>query len=163
MRFLLFISFLIALASCSTDVVLNDSKTHSDSIVNRNLSDTIPVTQHHHYKNRVDSALKYFVAEEGTKGDNNFYIEDVVVDSAGQYFSAWVFYPKRNMLILFEPYIDGIFPAKELVLSRRKLDLVKDVVPTIADLHGSTYLITEEWKNERLKACKNGSHFLITK
>lgn len=161
---LFFFLFSVCISCKNTKNISTNKEAVVDSLeMKKQYRNTIPVSEHLHFKNRVISALEYLVREDGVKGNNNFYIQDIVVDSNQKYTSPWVYWKEKNRLILFEPYQDSILPAKELYLSRRNLDLKKDVVPTIDDIHGSTYLITEESKQQYLTSCKKGSHFLIKK
>jgi hypothetical protein len=60
---------------------------------------------------------------------------------------AWVLWEQGGELILYE---NG---ATDLGLSRRRLNLNKDVVENESDLHGSTYLITKNWLEQLRIAC----------
>ena len=159
MRIVSFLLFITLFISCSNSSEVNHHNKKNDARAHY-VNDTILVNEHPDFKNRVEPAAKYLTSKEGIKGENNFYFESLVVDSLGKYNCPWVFWPEKNILILFEPRIETTEPV-ELFLSRRKLDLIKDVVPTEADLQGSTYLITAQWKDEKLKKCKKGFHLII--
>jgi hypothetical protein len=61
--------------------------------------------------------------------------------------SAWVIWQQKRKIILWEGQND-------LDLSRRKLDLKSDVVPTENDLHGSSYLVTKAWVEQITDVCE---------
>lgn len=68
---------------------------------------------------------------------------------------AWVHWSEARKIILWEG-------GDTLIHSRRDLDLDRDVVPTLDDVHGSTYLITRAWLEETLADCaKHGTRFVI--
>jgi hypothetical protein len=60
---------------------------------------------------------------------------------------AWVIWKQRNELILWEA------GETDLDISRRKLDLKKDVVGSASEIGGSTYLVTKAWVDGLLQDC----------
>jgi hypothetical protein len=76
---------------------------------------------------------------------------------------AWLYWKEGNKLILWEPSSMPEYPLS-LCFSHRYLDLKKDVVKTLADVRGSTYLVTQDWVNKTLADCaKHGDRFVVTK
>lgn len=61
---------------------------------------------------------------------------------------AWVIWQAGQEMILYEQ------GETDLTLSRRKLNLKKDVVENDAALQGSTYLVTHEWVAQLGKECQ---------
>ncbi|BDC52847.1 hypothetical protein F183_A51620 [Bryobacterales bacterium F-183] len=83
----------------------------------------------------------------------------VVGTSEGDAKRAWVHWKEGNMLILWEPGDEY-----QIARSRRKLDLMKDVVGTEADLNGSTYLVTRQWADTITTACTHtGALYTVEK
>ena len=64
---------------------------------------------------------------------------------------AWVYWRQANRLILWEPQVE---PVADLTLSRRKLDLRKDVVESRDAVGGSSYIVTRDWLHETLRDCE---------
>lgn len=77
---------------------------------------------------------------------NNFCILGVTVGDGGR--QAWVWWKEESQLILWE---DG---ESDLTLSRRVINLKKDVVETDRDLRGSTYKVTKSWLSLFKGYCK---------
>lgn len=61
--------------------------------------------------------------------------------------SAWVIWRQGRQMILWEG-------QQNLDDSRRDLHLASDVVPTEADLHGSTYRVTKAWVKRIAAVCE---------
>lgn len=71
---------------------------------------------------------------------------------------AWVIWQPGHEILLYEQ------GETDLTLSRRKLNLKKDVVENDAALKGSTYLVTREWVAQLSKECQQyGSTLRIEK
>ncbi len=84
----------------------------------------------------------------------------VIGQKDGRYQQAYVYWPSENKLILWTP---DVTDPETLVHSRRYLDLTRDVVKG-SDVHGSTYLLTQTFVDETLRACATkGDHYTITK
>lgn len=74
---------------------------------------------------------------------------------------AWVWWREGNSLILWEPVADPEYPDS-LLLSRRFLDLDRDVVASEAQVGSSTYLVSKTWVAETQADCqRHGDQFLI--
>jgi hypothetical protein len=70
------------------------------------------------------------------------------VDAGGSRV-AWIVWPRRNRLILWEGQDLADTP------SRRELDMTRDVVNSPAELHGSSYLVTRGWLETILSRCRS--------
>lgn len=72
---------------------------------------------------------------------------------------AWVLWPERRALILWEPTTGHL---DNLALSRRWLHLDRDVVLNDSDVAGSTYLVTKAWADRVAADCRDrGDHYSI--
>ncbi len=67
---------------------------------------------------------------------------------------AWVYWPRGNRLVSWEPAAEGFDSSETLIRSRRDLDLATDVVETDADIGSSTYLVSRPWVDMVLNDCK---------
>ena len=76
---------------------------------------------------------------------------------------AWVYWTEGHEIILWSGASDPQSAPTALVYSRRILDLKKDVVPTEADIKGSTYLVTRTWVHDVISVCRTrGVKYQIT-
>jgi hypothetical protein len=71
--------------------------------------------------------------------------------------TALIFWREGNKLILWE----GQQPPWALVDSRRLWDLARDVVDTLEQVRGSTYLLTKAWVEEKRHDCAVDGESLI--
>jgi hypothetical protein len=85
-----------------------------------------------------------FALKHRPAAENTFCILGFSADDAK---SAWVLWREGREIILWEG-------GSDLSLSRRVIHLKSDVVPTEADLHGSTYLVTKPWVDGLSKSCE---------
>ncbi len=103
-------------------------------------------------------ALEYLVHQQGKQELNHFCVIGYQLAADNQ--PACAYWEENNALILWAP-MRG--PAV-LSLSRRFLDLDKDVVESDADVNGSTYVVSRRWANTVIDDCKKrGDAFVITK
>jgi hypothetical protein len=87
----------------------------------------------------------------------------VVGYNDGESRRAWVHWREGKALILWEGSADPVHADDALILSRRQLDLNTDVVPTSADIAGSTYRIDRLWLDRTLADCAaRGTHYAVT-
>lgn len=103
--------------------------------------------------------LKTLVREKGESRTNHLYVSPI--KKVGKASFVWVYWREKRQLILWES-----FDTEKCKLSdsRRTFDLDKDVVPTIDDINGSTYLVDEEWARKTIGDCmKNGKEYIIQK
>jgi hypothetical protein len=111
-------------------------------------------------------ALKQVVAEKARGNRNTFYISPVCYLSNG-YSIAHVYWPEGRALILWEPRSKGDEPSQrrhELVWSRRFWRLDKDVVPTVNEVAGSSFLLTRALARRDIRDCvRNGRKFVLYK
>jgi hypothetical protein len=106
-----------------------------------------------------EKVLKALVNEKADGTTNHLYVSPV--KKIGKDEFAWVYWKEKRQLILWEP-----FDTKQwkLSLSRRTLNLDKDVVPAAEDIKGSTYLVDEDWACRTIGDCmKNGREYIIQK
>jgi hypothetical protein len=128
----------------------------------------IPISQHPDYSPYVRPALRSLVAQSGVNRRNHFYICRVEIFEGG-YDHAWVYWRENRAIVLWEPFRG--YNARgdsdqtyDLVFSRRYLRRDKDVVPTLEDVGGSSYLVTRQWWRETVRDCvQNGDRFVIYK
>jgi hypothetical protein len=104
--------------------------------------------------------LAKLVAEKGRQKVNHFYA--VGYRFPDGYELAWLYWKEGRALILWEPVAKPEYPS-DLRLSRRYLLLDRDVVPTDAEVKGSTYLVTRAWADSVIEdTTKRGDSFVIT-
>jgi hypothetical protein len=89
--------------------------------------------------------LTNYARKHNPKSGNDFCVVGYL--TSDDLKSAWVIWQQKRKIILWEGQND-------LDLSRRRLDLKSDVVPTENDLHGSTYLVTKAWVKKITDACE---------
>ena len=110
-------------------------------------------------------ALNQVVAEKAPRTRNTFYISPVCYFDNG--FSHTVVYWREGQaLILWEPDPTATKERRrhELVWSRRFWLLDKDVVPTLTEVAGSNYLLTEALARRDIRDCvRHGRKFVIYK
>jgi len=109
------------------------------------------------YFSNAQEVLEGLVQRKSHKMVNHFCV--IGYDVPKSIGMAWVYWQEGNAIILWEANTD---PAYRLETSRDYLDLKKDVVPTLADVHNSTYLVTREWVREIETDCASrGVNFSI--
>ncbi len=67
---------------------------------------------------------------------------------------AWIHWTEGGKIILWRGASDPESAKTAISRSRVSKDLKKDVVPTEADIKGSTYLVTRAWVNHLLSDCR---------
>ena len=67
---------------------------------------------------------------------------------------AWIHWVEGHQIILWWGANNPLGAKSAIARSRRVLDLKKDVVPSDADLKGSTYLVTRDWVAQVLADCQ---------
>jgi hypothetical protein len=110
-------------------------------------------------------ALREVVAEKAKHRRNTFYVSPVHYFNHGA-SNAVVYWKEGRSLILWEPERSATSQGRrhELVWSRRFLSLDKDVVPTLADVGGSTFLLTKAMARRMIRECvRNGQKFVVYK
>jgi hypothetical protein len=126
----------------------------------------ISVRRHSYYAPLVLPALKELVAERGRVKRNHFYVGRVEVFEGG-YHSVVVYWRENRALVLWEPGrgVDrrgDSDPRYDLRDSRRYWRLDKDVVPTLADIGGSSFLITRKDAREWIRDCvRHGERYVV--
>ncbi|HUS09632.1 MAG TPA: hypothetical protein VMZ30_04125 [Pyrinomonadaceae bacterium] len=128
----------------------------------------IPVSEHSYYVANVIPALKKLVAQSGKSKKNHFYVGRVEMLESG-YHSVLVYWKENQALVLWEPgrgsnpqgYPDSKF---DLADSRRYWELDKDVVPTLDDVGGSSFLITRKDARRWVRDCvSHGARYVINR
>lgn len=66
---------------------------------------------------------------------------------------AWVHWLEGKQIVLWEEAAEPADASHLLVRSRRVTDLETDVVATLEDVHGSTYLVPRSWVRRMSAAC----------
>ena len=110
-------------------------------------------------------ALKQVVAEKARHVRNTFYVSPVCYFNNGT-SNAMVYWREGRALILWEPdpSADPDRRRHELVWSRRFLSLDKDVVPTLADVGGSSFLLTKQMARDMVRECvRDGKKLVLYK
>ena len=126
----------------------------------------IPILQHPYYGPNVLPALKELVTQSGESTSNHFCVGRVEVLEGG-HESVLVYWKENRALVLWEPgrglNLRGIpDPRYDLKHSRRYWDLDEHVVPTLAGIGGSSFLISREHAREWLRKCEQtGEQFVI--
>ena len=126
----------------------------------------ISVRQHPYYAPYVLPALKELVAHRGKSRTNHFYVGRVEVLEGG-YHSVLVYWAENRALVLWEPRRgynpQGDFdPRYDLRDTRRYWELDKDVVPTLDDVGGSSFLITRRDARRWVRDCvRHGGKFVV--
>lgn len=108
---------------------------------------------------QTEKVLEALVQEKADVTTNHLYVSPI--KKTGKDGFAWVYWKEKRQLILWEP-----FNTKQwkLSLSRRVLNLDKDVLPAAEDIKGSTYLVDEDWACRTIGDCmKNGKEYIIQK
>lgn len=126
----------------------------------------IPAREHPSYGPYIVPALNELVAQYGKVRRNHFYVGRVQLLESG-YHSVLVYWKENRVLVLWEPgrgydrhgYPD---PKYDLAASRRYWRLDKDVVPTRADIGGSSFLITQQDARDWMQDCmRYGERYVI--
>lgn len=117
------------------------------------------VEKHPVFKDRYKLAAQCLVFSAQRK-KGTFYFPKVASNWEKE-GAPWVYWLEGNELILFEPYEEGS-PHQELIFSRRRLNLKKDVVETPDEVGTSTYLVDRAWATARIDEAKNGTKFIAS-
>jgi len=126
----------------------------------------IPIRKHPYFAGHVLPALKLLVREYGKARINHLYVSPVDVFENGAY-SALVYWKENNARVLWEPYSgynkEGNHdPNYDLRDSRRYWRLKKDVVATLADVGGSSYLLTRSDAQRMVQDCRlRGEKYVV--
>ena len=88
---------------------------------------------------------KYIIKRQIQKSTQVCLLGKMTTDSSKL---AWVIWSPGQEILLYEQ------GETDLQLSRRKLDLKKDVVENDAAINGSTYLVTRDWVAQLKKECQ---------
>jgi hypothetical protein len=144
-------------------LIFSAAASAQDKVVSR-----IPVRKHPDYAPHVIPALKRLVAQSGIKRRSHFYVCRVETFENG-YDHAWVYWKENRAFVLWE-LLQGhnargdSDPTYDLVDSRRYLERDEDVVPTLDDVGGSTFLVTRQWWRDTVQDCvRHGDSFVIYK
>lgn len=89
--------------------------------------------------------VKQFARRHRLKGINDFCIVGYSAADRSRY--AWVIWRQGQKIILWDA------GDADLDLSRRQIDMKKDVVGSDRELQGSTYLVTRAWVDDLIAAC----------
>ena len=128
----------------------------------------IPVSEHSNYAPHVLPALKKLVVQRGKSKKNHFYVSRVEMLEGG-YHSVLVYWKENQALVLWEPgrgsnpqgYPD---PKFDLTDSKRYWELDKDVVPTLDDVGGSSFLITRKDARRWVRDCVSyGARYVVNR
>jgi hypothetical protein len=108
-----------------------------------------------------EASLERLIARRGTRPKDHVCVVGYrAALPSGE--RAWVYWAEARALVLWEPMVAEARPGDALLFSRRTLSLDRDVVPTEADLHGSTYRVTKAWVDSVLSDCRtHGERFVI--
>lgn len=139
-------SFSVALALCTADSARADDRAEKPFRVSESAV---------FFRPRV--ALERFVAASHARNADLCVV--AYPGRAGGAPHAWIVWPGRRALVLWEPTADH---TDNLMLSRRWLDLDRDVVATDDDVAGSTYLVTRAWVDQTVADCNQyGERFRV--
>ncbi len=67
---------------------------------------------------------------------------------------AWIYWTEGQRLILWGGATNPASAKTSIALSRRSLDMRKDVVPTEDDIAGSSYRVTRAWAKRVIADCE---------
>lgn len=104
------------------------------------------------FKDYLSVAARYIDAQHARRPS---HVCVVGIDNEPDHM-AWMIWREGRKIVLWEP------GENDLALSRRTIDLTKDVVHSNADLHGSTYRVTDAWVNALNAACERHGHRFTT-
>jgi len=143
-------SILIVAATFASFMFLTYKESAAQDIV---LGGTFNIASDMDFKNYQD-VIRRFVRKHRLKTSEDFCIVGYI--AADNSKLAWVLWDQGKEIILWEP------GESDLDLSRRKINLEKDVVDFDIDLHGSTYLVTRLWVDNLVTACsKDGTQLHV--
>jgi hypothetical protein len=107
---------------------------------------------------KPEELLTQLAAKKGGKAEVNHFCVLGYRDKSGYTF-GWVYWQEGSALIVWDP---SALPHPPLWLSRRYLDLRRDVVATEDQIRGSTYLVTQGWVEGVKSDCsKIGDRYVI--
>jgi hypothetical protein len=128
----------------------------------------VPVSEHSYYAPHVLPTLKKLVAQRGKVKKNHFYVGRVEILEGG-YHSVLVYWKENQALVLWEPGRGSNSqgnpdPKFDLADSRRYWELDKDVVPTLDDVGGSSFLITRKDARRWVRDCvRRGAQYVVNR
>ncbi|WLI87644.1 hypothetical protein Q4S45_12925 [Massilia sp. R2A-15] len=118
------------------------------------IGQTFSLDQTHDFSN-YKSVVRKYIQKQRPHAAEDVCVLGLIADDRSKF--AWVLWEQGGELILYE---DG---ETDLSLSRRRLNLKKDVVASESDLRGSTYLITKDRLEQIRNAChQHGAQLHIT-
>ena len=116
-----------------------------------------PAHSHHEFRDAA-SLLAQLAGENGLHPSNHFYVSAVNLVGTRDEFT-WVYWKEERLLIMWNP-----FYRDQWRLSLCKTwNLTTDVVSSEAELHGSNYLLTQEWARAIVRQCESGDRYVIAR
>lgn len=152
----------------SLQVLLLLLLTASTSFTQERVVERISVLQHPYYAPNVLPAINNLMSVFGRAKINHFYVGRVEVRDDGRH-SVLVYWKEKRALILWEPGRGSnsqgeADPKFDLAHTRRYWRLNKDVVRTLDDVGGSSFLITRQDAREWIEECvRHGVRFTINR
>jgi hypothetical protein len=122
------------------------------SFAQSNAERFLSVREHPDYA-KLPSAFQQLMTEKAKKKINTFYVAKIDTKIGFTH----VFWKEENALILLEPVSYDWKYA--LLWSRRYWEYNTDVVPTLDDVKGSSYLLTKATWRRLVASCLRGDKF----
>ncbi len=111
-----------------------------------------------------DALSAYLKAQKAAAGKHQFCVIGYALPQAAgpELKIAWVHWAQGKRLVYWEQSAPDVASRETLLLSRRNLNLKKDVAPKGQSAQGSTYLVQSQWVDALLADCKRrGKNYLI--
>lgn len=111
---------------------------------------------------KVERALKFYVANFSTHATNHFYVGATKLDGA-ETLAALVYWKEPRLLMDYAELADDASDRAQIFALNHPLKLDRDTVDTPEDIAGSTYLVTHrEWVNSSEQCISKGRLYAIT-
>lgn len=107
--------------------------------------------------------LKAYAAKYSENAVDYFYVSAVKKEQKREYvYAYWM--TGNSILVIDLPSVREVDFSRIVSMLTKRLRLDTDVVPTQKEINGSTYLVTSEWAEERIKEClTSGQKFIVEK
>lgn len=106
------------------------------------------------------ATLREFVARYGDESVNTFYIAKAGDDDGRRYLYAY--WKEDNSILILEHFTpsggDGFY---DWLHRKARVNLATDVVPTKAEIGGSSFLTDRAWVDRIIRACRSTGERLV--
>jgi hypothetical protein len=111
---------------------------------------------------KIERALKFYVANFSTHATNHFYVGATKLDGA-EPLAALVYWKEPRLLMDYGELADDASDRAQIFALKHPLKLDRDTVDTAEEIAGSTYLETHhQWIDQMEQCISKGNLYVVT-